>query len=300
MIFITIKLGMIGSSAGNGHPYSWSAIFNGYNTEAMQSCEYPIIPQYLGEQSWPESRISGAQVSSIWTQNSQLSRRIALSSCIGHVSASLDELQSRVDAILLARDDAENHLYFARQFLLAGKPIYIDKPIALSLPALLELYQLQQYSGQIFTCSALRYSSEFILSCEDKKELGEIVAISASTPHSWEKYAAHIIEPVLKMIMPDDSVSESQLTIDCHGSRTLSVCWGSGLRTSFSALGDVESPIQIKVDGTKCSKTLVFKDSFTAFKRALQDYTNGILYGDCRSPFEFNSKVVDLIMRGMR
>ena len=26
-----LKIGIIGSSDGNGHPYSWSAIFNGYN-----------------------------------------------------------------------------------------------------------------------------------------------------------------------------------------------------------------------------------------------------------------------------
>ena len=26
---MTLKLGIIGLSEGNGHPYSWSAIFNG-------------------------------------------------------------------------------------------------------------------------------------------------------------------------------------------------------------------------------------------------------------------------------
>ena len=29
-----LKLGIIGISNGNGHPYSWSAIFNGYDTTA--------------------------------------------------------------------------------------------------------------------------------------------------------------------------------------------------------------------------------------------------------------------------
>ena len=28
-----IRLGIIGMTEGNGHPYSWSAIFNGYNPE---------------------------------------------------------------------------------------------------------------------------------------------------------------------------------------------------------------------------------------------------------------------------
>ena len=30
-----IRLAMLGSTPGNGHPYSWSAIFNGYDREAM-------------------------------------------------------------------------------------------------------------------------------------------------------------------------------------------------------------------------------------------------------------------------
>ena len=30
-----IRLAMLGCTPGNGHPYSWSAMFNGYNREAM-------------------------------------------------------------------------------------------------------------------------------------------------------------------------------------------------------------------------------------------------------------------------
>ena len=32
---------------GNGHPYSFSAIFNGYNEEAINECPYSAIKQYL-------------------------------------------------------------------------------------------------------------------------------------------------------------------------------------------------------------------------------------------------------------
>ena len=33
---MTLKLGVIGLSEGNGHPYSWSAIFNGYDSVEME------------------------------------------------------------------------------------------------------------------------------------------------------------------------------------------------------------------------------------------------------------------------
>ncbi len=37
------NLGIIGMSPGNGHPYSWAAIFNGYNKEKMAKCPFPYM-----------------------------------------------------------------------------------------------------------------------------------------------------------------------------------------------------------------------------------------------------------------
>ena len=119
---MTIKLGIIGCSIGNGHPYSWSAIFNGYNSLAMKASGYPIISEYLDKEDWPSVRILDAKVTSIWTQDISQSKHIAKASFIENVCSSLNELEESVDAVLLARDDAENHLKFAKQFLIAGKP----------------------------------------------------------------------------------------------------------------------------------------------------------------------------------
>jgi hypothetical protein len=38
-----IRLAMLGMIEGNGHPYSWSAIVNGYNPEEMAKCPFPMI-----------------------------------------------------------------------------------------------------------------------------------------------------------------------------------------------------------------------------------------------------------------
>ena len=58
-----IRLGMIGMNDGNGHPYSWSAICNGYDPIEMEKCSFPIIPNYLNKQKWPESKIENAPLS---------------------------------------------------------------------------------------------------------------------------------------------------------------------------------------------------------------------------------------------
>ena len=295
-----IKLGIIGMSEGNGHPYSWSAIFNGYSPEPMQRCGFPVIPQYLAEQKWPEARIADAQVTRVWTQDIELSRHIADAALIEKAVEDQGQLLCGIDAVLLARDDAERHLELARPALEAGLPIYIDKPIALSLRAMDELYALEQYPGQIFTCSAMRYGAELRLSRSDRDQLGELREIHAITPKSWKKYAVHIIEPVLNMLGPDDAILEMERSGGNSKGAALSVRWKSGVITRFVAAGeDCVAPIAIRVIGSKGWQDKIFHDSFAAFRSALQDFVDGVRSKTVRSPPDFNRKVVSLIEAGI-
>lgn len=298
---MTLKLGVIGLSEGNGHPYSWTAICNGYSPDRMKVCEFPVIPQYLAEQHWPDARISGVEVTHIWTQDTEQSHRVAKASLIPNVVEKPSEMLGQIDALLLARDDAENHLAFATPFLEAGIPIYIDKPIALSLHGLEALYRLQQYDGQIFTCSALRYSKELMLSETERERIGTIRHLQATTPKSWEKYAVHIIEPVMQIIGASVDISSAQRRTFAETGCAVSLGFESGITADFAALGnDVASPLSIRVHGERGWHDLIFKDSFSAFKAALSEFVEGIRTKTCRSPYEFNRQVVSIIESGLR
>ena len=80
-----LKLGIIGLSKGNGHPYSWSVIFNGYNPEVMKECPFPVIPEYLSKQKFPEDLIKEGHVTHIWTQDKSVSKHIAKASNIENI-----------------------------------------------------------------------------------------------------------------------------------------------------------------------------------------------------------------------
>jgi len=293
-------LGVIGISEGNGHPYSWAAICNGYSPENMKDCEFPVICQYLGEQSWPDARISGVEVTHIWTQSVELSQRISKASLISNAVHHPNDMLGKIDALLLARDDAENHFKFAAPFIKAGIPIYIDKPIALSLIDLELLYQLQQYDGQIFTCSALRFANEFILTEGVRERIGHIRHIHATTPNSWEKYAVHIIEPVLKMIDSPVSLKNAQSRLIARSGRAIAVDFENGVTAEFLAFGkDTASPLAIRVYGESGWHDMVLIDSFSAFKTALIEFIVGIQSHSCRSPLEFNRQVVSILEFGL-
>nr|WP_298164611.1 Gfo/Idh/MocA family oxidoreductase [uncultured Pseudomonas sp.] len=296
---MTLRLGVIGMSKGNGHPYSWSAIFNGYDKEKMHGCGFPVIPQYLAQQEWPQARITDACVTHIWTQDCELSSHIASAALIENIVQRPAEMIGVVDAVLLARDDAEQHLKFAAPFIEAGIPIYIDKPVALSIFAFEELYRLEKYAGQIFTCSALRYSNELKLTLSDQQDIGELREVHAITPKSWNKYAVHIIEPVLAMLSSADKIIRLERNAADAQGGALTVHWESGVITRFFAVGEsVVAPIAIRVIGSKGWKDLVFTDSFSAFKAALQDFVDGVRAKSVNSLPEFNRKVVGLIEAG--
>ena len=267
-----IRLGVIGMSPGNGHPYSWSAICNGFNILHMKSCGFPVIPSYLSSHKYPEDFIQDAVVSHVWTQDLNLSRHIAMASNIENVVADFRDMVGHVDAILLARDDASMHLHFLKELLPLGLPVYVDKPLALSIDAAKKILSLQVFPGQVFSCSALRYANELCIDQQRLSTLGALRRIVGITPKNWNTYSPHIIEPIRsfyssyfdKVIMKEAFQSLDQVTLR-------GIC-ASGIEFELSAMGGSELPIQITLIGEESSATLVFKDSFNAFKLALRHF----------------------------
>ena len=61
-----IRLAILGITPGNGHPYSWSAMFNGYDRELMtRECPFAGIPVYLNKEPAAPLTIPGAKVTHI-------------------------------------------------------------------------------------------------------------------------------------------------------------------------------------------------------------------------------------------
>ena len=293
----TLKLGVIGLSEGNGHPYSWSAIFNGYVPEVMQECGFPAIPDYLSRQSFPDDTIAQARVTHIWTQNRTLSEHVARAARIENVVDNVADMTACVDAVLLARDDAQRHAEFAPPFLQAGLPIYIDKPIALTVADATHLYGLQKYNGQIFTCSALRYAPEFQLSEADRDALGSLRYVQATAPKDWERYAVHIIEPTLAMIGPQGVIRRHEVWREVD-STVLTLAWKSGVQATFSTFGKAAAPTSVRLVGDRGYRDMRFSNTFAAFKAALQDFVNGVIHREVRADPSFVFEVVRVIEAG--
>jgi hypothetical protein len=77
------------------------------------------------------------------------------------VYATLDELCRNVDAVMLTSVDGRTHLAQALPVLEAGKPLYIDKPMAASLRDVIALFQLAEARRvPVFSSSSLRFGRQ--------------------------------------------------------------------------------------------------------------------------------------------
>ncbi len=287
-----IKLGVIGLSPGNGHPYSWSAIFNGYRPEYMKDCGFPVIPEYLSRQTFPNDCIKGASVTHIWTQDTNLSNHVAQASNIANVCDKMEDLIGQVDAVLLARDDSQNHYKMAKPFIEAGLPIYIDKPLALTQKEADKIYALEKYEGQIFTCSANAFAPEL-----KKGDIKGIRYIDACVIKDWEKYAIHVIEPTLCLFDYNCEILSCDVN-DFNGFRTVILNWDNGLITSFKTLGKCKGVTRITAYTENGPEEIVFHDTFNSFKNALMTFVS-IIKGEIRnSSRAITQKAIEIIERG--
>ena len=263
----------------------------------MEDCGFPVIPRYLERNHYPDDFIHEAKVTHIWTQNFKLSEHIAKASNISYCVPEFEDMIGTVDAVLLARDDAENHAYFAKPFLQAGIPIYIDKPLALSLKQANNLLNLQTYSGQIFSCSALSYADELVPDPSQLASIGEIKSIIGFTPKSWDKYSVHVIEPLLRLLPDEDEVVKFS-SWNGGGRTTQHTEFSGGVDVQITAFGDSMVPIILKVIGSSGLIDLQFRDSFQCFKKALQDFVTSARERTPRISASRMLRVVSLIEMG--
>lgn len=297
-----IKLGIVGFSSGNGHPYSWSAIFNGYDKVKMKDCGFSVIDDYLSKRSLPDECIASAEVTHIWTEDYDLSKKIASTVLIENVSQDIDDLIGSVDAVLIARDDCSSlRESICHKALDAGLPVFIDKPVASSLNMLENLYSKQQYAGQIFSCSAFKYSAQFNISKGVSEKLGDIKLINSIIPKSWAKYAVHLIDPIVHRYAKTDQIERisefGKKDSDIVG---VSVSWSGGLVTNFLTVGNLSSPAKLDLIGTQGNEMIILDDAFGAFKSSLEVFTYRVKTGCFVDEYEHHQKVVSIIEKGLK
>tara|TARA_B100000768_G_scaffold180357_1_gene200094 strand:+ start:1680 stop:2561 length:882 start_codon:yes stop_codon:yes gene_type:complete len=270
-----INLGIIGYTEGNGHPYSYSSIFNGFDKNAMNKCPYKTIPEYLARHNSDHERINNAKITHIWTQDYEISKSIALAANISTIVNNPLEMIMDIDGVIIARDDYESHLNIAKPFIEAGINVFIDKPIAVSVNAAQEILNLEQFNGQIFTSSSLAFDPRVLEAKENLSKVGNIEYVYGSAPGIWENYAIHLIDSLI-MIFGDTFFIENR-TYNKNGAVTiLNGELQNKSLIKLACMGGLPSPLRLTIVGDKGFFDIDFGDPYNAFKKTLETFTASI------------------------
>jgi hypothetical protein len=284
-----LKLGLVGTSVGNGHPYSWSAILNGYNKRLMNQCPYPMIPSYL-EHEVIHSGALGATVTHIWTEDISKSIEIAACSGIPNICQDIDELLDSVDGVLHARDDYELHPKFVEIYVKSKKPCFIDKPLCLESETARSFFALDPQNAFIFTCSALLFSNKLRSAL-----LRDNRTVEATGPKDWAKYAIHLIEPSLKLLNNPLLIDFVNYSKD-ETCRIIKYYFEDGKAMEITTTGVADTPFSFVIDGE-----LIFVDDYYfMFKQSLEMFIKFINTGMNPISRAHTLQVVSLLENGRK
>ena len=169
------RVGIIGSE--NSHAMAFSEIFNINNKE-----QYPDI-----------------QVVAVWGEDMAASE--AVRDKCGVEIMSPEEMLGNVDAIMVTSRDGALHAGYAKPFIEAGIPAFVDKPLTRNIEEAIELMRLaKEKKVPIVGGSSLKYPEDLQI-LKNAIASGEVRGADLAAPVSMDNpyggfffYASHLVE----------------------------------------------------------------------------------------------------------
>lgn len=294
MIEIT-RVGIIGISEGNGHPFSFSAIINGYSDEGLGGSGWNVIYDYVRRRDPSEFGIEGLRVTHAWTQEKETTKQLCDACLIPNPASDWKDLIGEVDAVILARDDYENHFKMALPFLEAGIPVAVDKPLSLDIE---ELKAFKPYleSGRLFSCSGMRYARELDEPRAGLADYGKIKLIRGAVLNGWEKYGVHLLYAILALRETRPLAVHSLMA----GHPSIAIHMEDGSLVQIDCLEDCPKTFAIDIWGTKHRSSHEILDNFTMFRRMLWHFARSVKSGEPAIPVSENLDVLRTLIAGIR
>ena len=152
----------------------------------------------------------------------------------------VEEMLEHVDFVMLESVDGRPHLEQARPVIAAGKPMYIDKPMAGSLADVLKIFRLAEENNvPIFSASSLRYGTD-LYDLRNNKPHGEILGCDAFSPCALNEkhpdlywYGIHGVESLFAAMGPG-CMSVTRMHSD--GSDVVVGLWSDGRIGTFRGI----------------------------------------------------------------
>lgn len=258
-----IKIGIIGlSDKGNGHPFSFSSIINGYSEKGYKKSNYQNILKYLKKKKSKDFNFKQAKVTHAWTQNYKTTKILCKASKIDNCVKNYKSMIGKIDALIIARDD--KHYEISKEFLKRDIPVFVDKPLSLDKKELIFFLKYMK-KGLLMSASGLRYSSEIKKVKKEIKKLGKIKFVIANISNDWRRYGVHMLEIIEELNLLE--IKEIQKIKSKYTSFNL--INKKNINLIINCLGKNNPTLNLSFFGTKGKYSIDFEDNFSAFKNML-------------------------------
>ncbi len=292
-----LNIGVIGLSEGNQHPYSWAAIINGdYDQAMMDNCGSPYPPVYL-RANRDTLGIAGAKVTHIWTQDRAISEHCAQACRIDHITGSIEDMIGKVDAVMLLRDDPENHVAMARPLIDAGMPLFIDKPLAYNREDLAYFESQIRDGKHIASCSSMRYSAGVQSARTQLPTIGRVELVVAVGQKDWRKYSVHYIEGMLALL-GDPPVRAATHISGIAGRDVVSFELEGDILATVHVFTGIAPAGELNVYGTKGSLCVDHGGAYTLFRNNIEQAIKGFRMDKPVIDFNNTRNVIRAVIAG--
>lgn len=293
-----IRLAMLGMVEGNGHPYSWSIIFNGgYDLDALNACPYPGIRDYILKQPPGTLGIAGAKVTHVWTDNPADAVDVAKVALIPNIVERPEDVIGKVDAVLVATDKGFEHVERARPFIEAGIPVFVDKPLCDNRADLAQFSKWVAEGKPLISSSCMRFAKEFVPYHRATHALGKLRHVSATMAKSWEAYGIHALESVYPITGP------GYVSVQNIGDATSNIVHlrhRDGIDVVLQVTKDMSGGFgMLTLAGTSAGLQLKFSDTYRAFRTQLVGFVNYLRTGEPPVPWAETQELMRLVIAGI-
>ena len=210
-------------------------------------------------------------------------------------SAHIRDFLGKVDAVIIARDDYETHFEMSKEFLEAGLPVFIDKPLSLEISEL-RFFRKYLESGQLMSCSGMRYARELDVPRASLSEYGCMKLIRGAIVLNWENYGVHLLDAIFGMISAHPI--SVQMVPSNHESAIVRL--DDRVLIQLDAMGDSAPAFQLQLFGTKQKGSFDITDNFSMFRRMLWEFFNSIQTGRPAIPVDRTLEIMKVLISGRR
>lgn len=291
-----LKIGILGMTEGNGHPYSWSAMFNGFEKKYMDNCPFAGIPVYLNKQPKDTIGIPGAHITHVCCDDRKDAEDVARCSLVPNVVDRPEDMIGEVDAVIVATDIGSEHVARCRPFIEAGVPLFIDKPMADNVEDLRTFVAWHDAGKPFISSSSMRYRKSLEPYYDHHDELGKLMYINMPMCKKWETYGIHALEGVYPFLGQGFESIQNTGTYDRN---MIHITHKDGcdvhIPLSMTMYGAFNVTLLI---GSADKAVLRDEDSYYAFKKQLDVFVEYLRTGVEPFPFEETVELIKMVIGG--